>query len=93
MLGVSLSMSEVVAFNVERSGSLVSFLRRRQRQSSWYLRDGLPQNVPAVTRARNLFWLGILKADADTYRSALTGHTFMECQYDAQLDLSLASNL
>jgi hypothetical protein len=47
----------------------------------------------AVTRARNLFWLGILKADADTYRSALTGHTFMECQYDAQLDLPLASNL
>ena len=47
----------------------------------------------ALTRARNLFWLGILKADADTYRSALTGHTFVERQYDAQLDLPLASNL
>lgn len=47
----------------------------------------------ALTRARNLFWLGILKADADTYRTALTGHTFMERQYDAQLDLPLASNL
>ena len=34
MAGVSLCMSEVVAFNVERSRSLVSFLRRRQRQSS-----------------------------------------------------------
>jgi hypothetical protein len=47
----------------------------------------------ALTRARNLFWLGILKADADTYCSALTGHTFVERQYDAQLDLPLASNL
>jgi hypothetical protein len=47
----------------------------------------------ALTRARNLFWLGILKADADTYRTALTGHTLVERQYDAQLDLPLASNL
>jgi superfamily I DNA/RNA helicase len=47
----------------------------------------------ALTRARDLFWLGTLKADADTYRTALTGHTFVERQYDAQLDLPLASNL
>ena len=46
----------------------------------------------ALTRARNLFWLGILKADADTYRTALTGHTFVERQYDSQLNLPLASN-
>jgi hypothetical protein len=26
----------------------------------------------ALTRARNLFWLGLLKADAETYRTALT---------------------
>jgi hypothetical protein len=45
----------------------------------------------ALTRARDLFWLGILKTDADTYRTALTGHTFVERQYDAQLDLPLAS--
>jgi superfamily I DNA/RNA helicase len=47
----------------------------------------------ALTRARNLFWLGILKADADTYRTALTEHTFVERQYDAQLNLPLASSL
>jgi hypothetical protein len=47
----------------------------------------------ALTRARNLFWLGISKADADTYRAALTGHSFVERQYDAQLDLPLGSNL
>jgi superfamily I DNA/RNA helicase len=46
----------------------------------------------ALTRARDVFWLGILKADADTYRAALTGHTFVERQYDAQLNLPLASN-
>ncbi len=37
----------------------------------------------ALTRARYLFWLGILKADADIYRTPLTGHTFAERQYDA----------
>ena len=48
----------------------------------------------ALTRARNISsGLEILKADADTYRSALTGHTFVERQYDAQLDLPLASTL
>jgi hypothetical protein len=46
-----------------------------------------------LTRARNLFWLGILKADADAYRTAQTEHTFVERQYDAQLNLPLASNL
>jgi hypothetical protein len=46
----------------------------------------------ALTRARNLFWLGILRTDAETFRSALTGHTFVERQYDAQLDLTLTSN-
>ena len=46
----------------------------------------------ALTRARNLFWLGISNADADTYRTALTGHTFVEGQYDAQFNLPLASN-
>jgi hypothetical protein len=47
----------------------------------------------ALTCARDLFWLGILKADADAYRTALTEHTFVERQYDAQLNLPLASNL
>ena len=47
----------------------------------------------ALTRARDLFWLGILKADADAYRTALTAHTFVERQYDAQLNLPLAPNL
>jgi ATP-dependent exoDNAse (exonuclease V) beta subunit len=46
----------------------------------------------ALTRARDLFWLGISKSDADTYRTALTGHTFVERQYDTQLNLFLASS-
>jgi putative ATP-dependent endonuclease of OLD family len=31
-------------------------------------------------------------SEEDTYRAALTGHTFVERQYDAQLNLPLASN-
>jgi hypothetical protein len=46
----------------------------------------------ALTRSRDLFWLGITKADADIYRTALTGHTFVERQYDAQLNLHLPPN-
>ncbi len=45
----------------------------------------------ALTRARNLFWLGILRTDAKVYGAALTGHNFVERQYDAQLNLSLES--
>lgn len=47
----------------------------------------------ALTRARDLFWLGILKADADTYRAALVEHGFVERQYDTQLDPSIASSI
>lgn len=43
----------------------------------------------ALTRARNLFWLGLTKTDANIYRSLLTGHGFVERQYDPQLELPL----
>jgi superfamily I DNA/RNA helicase len=45
----------------------------------------------ALTRARNLFWLGISKADVDKYRTEPTGHTFVERQYDADPKLPLSS--
>jgi hypothetical protein len=35
----------------------------------------------ALTRARNLFWLGITKVDADSFRSALLSHHFVEHDY------------
>jgi len=44
----------------------------------------------ALTRARDLFWLGLLRTDANTYGTALTGHKFVERQYNAQLNLPLA---
>jgi hypothetical protein len=45
----------------------------------------------ALTRARDLFWLGITKEDAEIYRNALLNHTFVERNYDPQMDLPLAS--
>ena len=45
----------------------------------------------AVTRARDLFWLGITEEDAAIHRDALRKHTFVERNYDPQLDLPLAS--
>jgi len=44
----------------------------------------------ALTRARDLFWLGILKTDVDACRPALTKHTFVERQYDTPLKLPIA---
>lgn len=35
----------------------------------------------ALTRARNLFWLGLLADDAVTYRNALLQHSFVEKDY------------
>jgi hypothetical protein len=35
----------------------------------------------ALTRARNLFWLGLLADDAATYRNALLQHSFVERDY------------
>lgn len=46
----------------------------------------------AVTRARDLFWLGITEEDAAIHRDTLRKHTFVERNYDPQLDLPLASS-
>ena len=45
----------------------------------------------ALTRARDLFWLGITKEDAEIYRDALLNNTFVERDYDAQMDLPIDS--
>ena len=37
----------------------------------------------ALTRARNLFWLGITKVDAASFRSALLAHSFVEHDYSS----------
>ncbi len=41
----------------------------------------------ALTRARDLFWLGIAKEDAGIYRKILLTHTFVERNYESQMVL------
>ena len=43
----------------------------------------------ALTRARDLFWLGITKEDAEIFREFLISHTFVERNYEEQLDLPI----
>jgi len=43
----------------------------------------------ALTRARDLFWLGITKEDAETYSKALVNHSLIERSYEKQLELPI----
>lgn len=45
----------------------------------------------ALTRARDLFWLGVTKEDAEVYRNSLLNHTFVERDYDVQMHLPIDS--
>lgn len=43
----------------------------------------------ALTRARDLFWLGLSEEDASSFRDALTSHTFVERSHNVQLELGI----
>jgi UvrD/REP helicase N-terminal domain/AAA ATPase domain len=43
----------------------------------------------ALTRARDLFWLGVTKEDADIFREALVNHLFVERRHEQQLELAI----
>jgi len=40
---------------------------------------------------RHLSWLGITREDADLFRESLISHTFVERNYEEQLDLPIQS--